>query len=162
MQKPHPPIYLAVSKTAASVDVAIERGLPIMTGANTPDDDVLGIRQLYLERCALAGKTPLVEEMPFFRLAYVAEDEQQAREDPREALSWVLDLNGLRRTLKGGSEIYMDLDHWRQTRPNPPPTYESQLKTTAYFGNPDQMVKLAQHLTERASGAVFWRQYGLR
>jgi alkanesulfonate monooxygenase SsuD/methylene tetrahydromethanopterin reductase-like flavin-dependent oxidoreductase (luciferase family) len=55
VQQPHPPIYLAVSKTPASVDLAIRRNLPVLTGANTPDDDVLGIRQLYLEHCAAAG-----------------------------------------------------------------------------------------------------------
>ncbi len=146
VQRPHPPMYLAVSKTPASVDVAIERDLPVLTGANTPDDDVLGIRQLYFERCAAAGKRPLVDHMPFFRLAYVAEDEKQAREDPRAALTWIRDINGLRRTLTGGSEIDMDLDHWRQTRPQEPPSYESELKHTAYFGTPDQMVTWIRHL----------------
>ena len=78
--------------------------------------------------------------LPFVtRLSYVAPDEKQAREAPRAALTWIRDLNGLRRTLKGGSEIYMDLDHWRRTRPEAPPSYESELKNTAYFGTPDQM-----------------------
>ena len=139
VQRPHPPLYLAVSRTPASVDVAVSRDLPVLTGANTPDEDVLGIRTLYLDACKQAGKEPPVHEMPFFRLAYVAEDAKTAREDPREALSWVRDLNGLRRTLTGGSEIYMDLDHWRQTRAAPPPSYEDDLQTTAYFGTPDEM-----------------------
>ena len=141
IQQPHPPVYLAVSRSAASVDVAISRDLPILTGANTPDDDVLGIRSLYYEGCAAAGKDPLAQQMPFFRLSYVAEDEKHAKEDPREALTWVRDLNGLRRTLTGGSEIYMDLDHWRNTRTEQPPTYEDQLKDTTYFGTPDQMTE---------------------
>ena len=80
------------------------------------------------------------------RLSYVAADIKQAREEPRAALSWIRDLNGLRRTLKGGSEIYMDLDDWRRTRPESPPTYESELKNTAYFGTPDQMVEWIQRL----------------
>jgi alkanesulfonate monooxygenase SsuD/methylene tetrahydromethanopterin reductase-like flavin-dependent oxidoreductase (luciferase family) len=138
IQQPHPPMFLAVSKTPASVDVAIERDLPVLTGATTSDDDVLGIRQLYLERCAAAGKRPPVENMPFFRLAYVAEDEK----------TWIRDLNGLRRTLTGGSEIYMDLDHWRRTRTQVPPSYESELKQIAYFGTPDQMVAWIRHLRD--------------
>ena len=148
VQQPHPPMYLAVSKTPASVDVAIARDLPVLTGATTPDDDVLGIRQIYFDRCAAAGKRPLVENMPFFRLAYVAEDEQRARQEPRAALTWIRDLNGLRRTLTGGSEIYMDLDHWRRTRPQEPPSYDSELKNTVYFGTPDQMVGWIRHLQE--------------
>ena len=147
IQRPHPPMYLAVSRSPESVDGAISRNLPILTGANTPNDDVLGIRSLYLDRCAAAGKTPLVDQMPFFRLCYVAEDEKHAKEDPRQALTWVRDLNGLRRTLTGGSEIWMDLEHWRQTRTDLPPAYEQQLKDTTYFGTPDQMkdwIKLLQ------------------
>ena len=78
VQRPHPPMYLAVSRTPGSVDVAISRNLPVLTSANTPDEDVLGIRSLYFERCAAVGKRPLVEDMPFFRLTHVAEDEKQA------------------------------------------------------------------------------------
>src|SRR4030095_8233843 len=113
VQRPPPPMYRAVSRTPASVDVAVSRNLPVLTSANTPDEDVLGIRSLYFERCAAVGKQPLVEDMPFFRLTHVAEDQKQAQEIPRASLTWVRDLNSLRRTLTGGSEIYMDLEHWR-------------------------------------------------
>jgi alkanesulfonate monooxygenase SsuD/methylene tetrahydromethanopterin reductase-like flavin-dependent oxidoreductase (luciferase family) len=40
VQQPHPPMYLAVSRTPASVQVAVSRQLPILTSANTPDEDV--------------------------------------------------------------------------------------------------------------------------
>jgi len=155
VQQPHPPMYLAVSRTPASVDVAISRDLPILTGANTPNEDVLGIRSLYFQGCAAAGKTPLVDQMPFFRLAYVAEDEQHAREDPREALTWVRDLNSLRRTLTGGSEIYRDLDEWRRTRTAQPPTYDSELATTAYFCTPDRMTERIRQLQEEHNVQYF-------
>jgi len=64
VQQPHPPMYLAVSRTPASVQVAVSRQLPILTSANTPDEDVLGIRagqngQLardgHLHACGRAG-----------------------------------------------------------------------------------------------------------
>ena len=90
VQVPHPPMYLAVSRTPASVDVAVSRDLPILTSPTTPDVDNLGIVNLYYERCAAAGKTPLVEQMPYFRTVYTAEDEKHAIEDPRDALTWVL------------------------------------------------------------------------
>lgn len=155
VQKPHPPMYLAVSRTPASVDVAISRDLPVLTGASTPNEDVLGIRSLYFQGCAAAGKAPLVEDMPFFRLAYVAEDEKHAREDPREALTWVRDLNSLRRTLTGGSEIYQDLEQWRRTRTIEPPGYESELETTAYFGAPGQMIEWIRWLQEEHNVQYF-------
>jgi alkanesulfonate monooxygenase SsuD/methylene tetrahydromethanopterin reductase-like flavin-dependent oxidoreductase (luciferase family) len=142
-------MYLAVSRTPASVDVAVSRNLPVLTSANTPDEDVLGIRSLYFERCAAVGKRPLVEDMPFFRLTHVAEDEKQAREIPRASLTWVRDLNSLRRTLTGGSEIYRDLEHWRRTRTVQVPTYETELQTTAYFGTPAQLVQRLRWLQEK-------------
>ena len=42
VQKPHPPVYMAVSRTPASVDVAVERDLPILTSFSTPEADNLG------------------------------------------------------------------------------------------------------------------------
>jgi len=160
VQRPHPPMYLAVSRTPGSVEVAVSRNLPVLTSANTPDEDVLGIRSLYFERCAAVGKRPLVEDMPFFRLTHVAEDEKQAREIPRASLTWVRDLNSLRRTLTGGSEIYMDLEHWRRTRTVQVPTYETELQTTAYFGTPEQLVQRLRWLQEKYHVQYFGADMG--
>ena len=148
VQQPHPPLYMAVSRTPASIDAAVERNLPILTSPSTPDADTLEIVHSYYERCAAAGKSPMVEQMPFFRMVYLSDDQQQAEEDPRHAMTWVHDLNGLRRTLTGGSEIYMDLDQWRNTRSEQPPTYESLLESTAYFGTPDRIVKKIEKLRD--------------
>jgi alkanesulfonate monooxygenase SsuD/methylene tetrahydromethanopterin reductase-like flavin-dependent oxidoreductase (luciferase family) len=148
VQRPHPPMFLAVSRTPASVNVAVSRDLPILTSANTPDEEVLGIRTLYYEQCAKAGKQPLVEDMPFFRHVFVAEDAKRAVEVPRDSITWVRDLNSLRRTLTGGSEIYRDLEHWRRTRTVAVPSYEEELKTTAYFGTPEQLVERIRWLQE--------------
>ena len=86
--------------------------------------------------------------MPFLRVTYVAEDQKTAENDPQEAMDWVADLNGYRRTLTGGSEIYADLDNWRQTRPENPPSYDSRLKSTAYFGTPDNVAERIKSLQD--------------
>ena len=141
VQQPHPPVYLAVSRTPASVDVAVSRDLPILTSFSTPEADNLGLFSLYAERRAAAGKDLHVEEMPYFRFVYLEEDGPVAREYPRQSLTWVRDLGGYRRTLTHGDEINVDLDHWRRTRPVEPPSYESELETTAYFGTPEECVR---------------------
>ena len=141
VQQPHPPVYMAVSRTPASVDVAVERDLPILTSFSTPEADNLGLFTLYAERCAAAGKHLPVEEMPYFRFVYLDEDEQAAREYPRQSLTWVRDLAGYRRTLTHGDEINVDLDHWRRIRTVEPASYESELETTAYFGTPEHCVQ---------------------
>ena len=138
-----------VQTCALPIYDAVSRGLPMLTSANTPDEDVLGLRDLYAAKCAEAGVEPQWDDMPFFRVTYVAEDQETAEKDPQEAMNWVADLNGYRRTLKGGSEIYADLDHWVKTRPEDPPSYESRLKSTAYFGTPDRVVEGIKNLRDR-------------
>ncbi len=138
VQKPHPPVYMAVSRTPASVDVAVERDLPILTSFSTPEADNLGLFSLYAERCAAAGKNLPVGEMPYFRYVHLDEDAHTAREYPRESIRWVRDLATYRRTLTRGDEINVDLDHWRTIRTTEPPSYESELEGTVYFGTPDQ------------------------
>ena len=138
LQQPYPPVFLAVSRTAASIDVAVSRDLPILTSFFTPEVDNLELFSLYAQRCAAAGKTPRLDQMPYFRFVYLEEDGRAAGEYPREALTWVRDLSGYRRTLTHGDEIHVDLDHWRHTRAEHPPSYESELETNAYFGTPEQ------------------------
>ena len=65
------------------------------------------------------------------------------------------DLNSLRRTLTGGSEIYRDLEHWRRTRTVKVPTYEEELQTTAYFGTPEQLVQRIRWLREEHNVQYF-------
>lgn len=148
VQQPHPPVYMAVSRTPASVDVAVERELPILTSFSTPEADNLGLFTLYAERCAAAGKALPVEDMPYFRFVYLDEDEQAAREYPRPSLTWVRDLAGYRRTLTHGDEINVDLDHWRKIRTAEPASYESELETTAYFGTPEQCTQRIARLRD--------------
>ena len=145
LQKPHPPVFLAVSRTAASVDVAVSRDLPILTSFSTPEADNLGLFSLYEERCAAAGKPANLERSPFFRFVYLDEDEKKAREYPRESLTWARDLGGYRRTLTHGDEINVDLGHWRRTRPVDPPSYESELDSN-YFGTPEDCVRRIRRL----------------
>ncbi len=155
LQRPHPPVFLAVSRTAASIDVAVARDLPILTSFFTPEEDNLGLFRLYAERCAAAGKTPHLDQMPYFRFVHMAGDEKEAREYPREALTWVRDLSTYRKTLTHGDEINVDLDHWRRVRTETPPSYEWELENNAYFGTPDQCVQWIRTLQDEHNIGYF-------
>ena len=155
VQKPHPPVYMAVSRAAASVDVAVSRDLPILTSFATPEADNLGLFSLYEERCAALSKPPNTQEMPYFRFVYVAEDMKEAREYPRQSLTWVRDLGGHRRTMTHGDEIDVDLDHWRKIRTIQPATYESELESTVYFGTPDDCVQRITKLRDQHNVGYF-------
>jgi alkanesulfonate monooxygenase SsuD/methylene tetrahydromethanopterin reductase-like flavin-dependent oxidoreductase (luciferase family) len=140
LQKPHPPVHLAVSRTAASVDVAVARDLPILTSFFTPQDDTLGLIRLYGERCAATGKPSRLADMPFFRFVYLSEDETEAVSYPQDALTWVRDLSTFRRSITQGDEINVDLDHWKTIRPEEPPSYAAELVNDLYFCTPDRCV----------------------
>ena len=139
LQKPHPPVHVAVSRTAASIDVAVARDLPILTSYFTPLDDTLRLMSLYSERCAAAGKTSHLAEMPFFRFIYLSEDAKEAEKQPEKAITWVRDLSIYRRTITQGDEINVDLDQWKTVRPEEPPSYQTELANN-YFCTPDQCV----------------------
>ena len=64
------------------MDVAVSRDLPILTSFSTPEADNLGLFNLYAERCAVAGKTPHLDQMPYFRFVYLSEDEREAERVP--------------------------------------------------------------------------------
>lgn len=160
LQRPHPPVYLAVSRTAASIDVAVSRDLPIITSFFTPEADNQALFRLYAERCAAAGKIPHLDRNPYFRFVHLAEDETEAKEYPREALTWVRDLSTYRRTLNRGNEINVDLNHWRTVRPETPPTYEWELENNAYFGTPDQCVQWIRTLQNEHNIGYFGASMG--
>ena len=141
LQKPHPPVHLAVSRTAASVDVAVGRDLPILTSFFTPQDDTLGLIRLYGERCAATGKSSRLADMPFFRFVYLSQDEKEVVGYPQEAITWVRDLSTYRRTITQGDEINVNLEHWKTVRPEAPPSYESELVNNLYFCTPDRCVE---------------------
>jgi alkanesulfonate monooxygenase SsuD/methylene tetrahydromethanopterin reductase-like flavin-dependent oxidoreductase (luciferase family) len=140
LQHPHPPVHVAVSRTAASIDVAVARDLPVLTTYATPIDDTLALMHLYSERCEAAGKESKMAEMPFFRFTYLSEDEKEANAHPEKAITWVRDLSAYRRTITQGDEINMDLDHWKKTRPDEPRSYQSEIDNN-YFCTPEQCVE---------------------
>ncbi|HIN37942.1 MAG TPA: LLM class flavin-dependent oxidoreductase [Dehalococcoidia bacterium] len=137
LQKPHPPVHVAVSRTAASIDIAVARDMPVLTTYFTPVDDTLALMRLYSERCDAAGKVSQMAEMPFFRFIYLSEDEKAANEIPEKAITWVRDLSAYRRTITKGDEIHIDLDQWRKESGEESRSYQSELANN-YFCTPDQ------------------------
>ena len=109
----------------------------------------MSLFRLYAERCAAAGKTPQFDQSPYFRFVHLAGDEKEAKEHPREALTWVRDLSTYRKTLTHGDEINVDLDQWRRVRPEAPPAYEWELENNTYFGTPDQCVAKIKDLQQQ-------------
>ena len=140
LQKPHPPIYIAATRTPATLDFAVTTGHPLIIGVVLDTADALDLCRRFVEKSKEAGHNVPVSSIPFFRYFYVAETEEEAKKDTEAALSWTLDMVQWRRTFQRGSEVYENMDDWRRVRTELPTTNEHLYDQRAIIGTPDQCV----------------------
>ena len=98
-------------------------------------DDAIDLLRRYLDLSDASGHSATATDVPFFRYFYVAETEEQAHRDARDALNWTLDLNTWRREFTVGSEVYHSIDDYRRRRATFPPTYEYLAEHRAFIGD---------------------------
>jgi alkanesulfonate monooxygenase SsuD/methylene tetrahydromethanopterin reductase-like flavin-dependent oxidoreductase (luciferase family) len=82
VQRPHPPIYIAVSASPATIELAARRGLRILVGGPT---DIMGIAPQVIERWRQAmienGHDPKGQVLPCAKGIYVAPTDEEAAAD---------------------------------------------------------------------------------
>lgn len=82
VQRPHPPVYQAVSVSPESIELAASRGVPIMVGGPT---DVLGrapeVVRLWESKMREHGNDPAGYDLPCLQIAYVAPTDEEAAAD---------------------------------------------------------------------------------
>jgi len=149
IQKPHPPIYLAATRTPATLDFAVSTGHSLCIAVVQDTADALDLCQRFVEKSHEAGFNLSKSEIPFFRYFYVAETEEQARQDTVDRLNWVADIMQWRRFIDEGSEVYRRMDDWRRTRNEAPATYEYLAEHRAIIGTPDQCAAKIQELRDQ-------------
>ena len=152
MQKPHPPMYIAATRSRETQEFAAASGHSGIIGVVLDTDDGLNLCYQLVEGARKAGKPMDIGGIPFFRYLYVAETEEEARRDSEPALNWTLDVNQWRRTYQRGSEVYDSLDTFRQTRTELPPSYEYLFEHRAFIGNPDQIIAKIRALQDAGIG----------
>ena len=146
LQKPHPPIYIAATRTPATLDFVVSTGHPLIIGVVLDTVDALGLCRTFTKRSKEAGYDVPMSSIPFFRYFYVAETEEQAREDTEAALSWTMDMNQWRRTFQRGSEVYQKMEDWRRARTEFPTSNEHLYRRRAIIGTPEQCVAQIKEL----------------
>lgn len=139
-QKPHPPIYIAATRTPETLEFAISTGHPMMTGVVLDHDDATDLCQRFVALSEQAGHRVPLSEVPFFRYCYVAETKEQARREAEPAMCWTQDMLQWRRQFTEGSEVYQKLDDFRRTRTEQPPSYDYLAEKRAIIGTPEQCV----------------------
>ena len=133
LQKPYPPLYLACN-SAETVPIAARHGLPMMTSFLVLDQALVERREVYRQASAEAGFPAAEVEARIaqtwnIRFVYVADNERDALDDPKEHMMGYLGAatgrpNSILR--QGG----------RAER-----SYEDYLRAgTAFYGTPNQVV----------------------
>lgn len=152
LQRPHPPIYIAATRTLATLEFAISEGHPILMGPTMDTDASVEWCQRFGTMSAQSGESSPMSRIPFFRYLYVAETEDQARKDTGAALEWSLDMIQWRRTFSRGSEVNQRIEDWRKTRTEQPPSLDHVYEKRAVIGTPEQCVAKIKELQAQGIG----------
>lgn len=85
VQKPHPPMGIACSKTDGTPELAGRLGLMPLTGDFIPRERLKRFGELFVEGARAAGRKPSRNGLHATRVIYVAETDKEARDDMRES-----------------------------------------------------------------------------
>ena len=149
IQVPHPPIYIAASRSQSTLDFAVSTGHTLCIAVVQDTADSLDLCRRFVEQSAQAGFNVPKSHIPFFRYTHVAETEEEARRNTMERLNWVVDIMQWRNFFRRGSEVYQKMEDWRRTRLELPVSYEYLTENRAIIGTPDQCAAKIGQLREQ-------------
>ena len=152
LQKPHPPMYIAATRSRETQDFAAASGHSGIIGVVLDTGDGLALCNQLVDGARDAGRPMDMGGIPFFRYFYVAETEEQARRDAEPALNWTLDVNQWRRSYSRGSEVYDSLEEFKRTRTEYPPSFDYLYEHRAFVGNPEQVAAKIRALQDAGIG----------
>jgi alkanesulfonate monooxygenase SsuD/methylene tetrahydromethanopterin reductase-like flavin-dependent oxidoreductase (luciferase family) len=89
-QRPHPPLYL-VAISRATMEFGAARGMPLLLAAAQPTGSVASTVRDYRELLAEAGFDAATVPLPLNRFVYVAETDERAITETRDAVTGFLD-----------------------------------------------------------------------
>ncbi len=149
IQDPHPPIYIAASRTQSTLDFLVSTGHTLCIAVVQDTADSLDLCRRFVEQSAQAGINVPKSRIPFFRYIHVAETEEEARRNTMERLNWVVDIMQWRNFFRSGSEVYQRMEDWRRDRSGLPVSYEYLIENRAIVGTPDQCAAKIERLREQ-------------
>ena len=146
LQQPHPPIYIAATRTPATLEFLVSSGHNLCVAVVQDTAAALELCHRFVQLSEEAGNNRPMSEIPFFRYFYVAETEEQVRQDTEDRINWVADIMQWRRFIDTGSEVYRRMDDWRRERTQLPDSYDYLAGNRAVLGTPDQCVAQIKEL----------------
>lgn len=148
-QHPHPPLYAAVRSTS-SVAFAAKHGLRYMTGVTGNTDQNLSQLNHYTDMMSRHNYSVDLSHIPFFRYVYVAETEEQVRQDTEAPMMWVWDC--LDWQVSEGIRTGLGLDEWLRSPRTPSVSYDEIYDKVAFFGTPDKVLNQIIALRDQGVG----------
>ncbi len=155
LQQPHPPIYIAATRTPTTLQFLASSGHPLIIGVVLDTVDALDLCRRFVDLSAKAGHNVPMSEIPFSRYVFVAETEEQAKSDTEAALNWTLDMIQWRRFFAEGSEVNEKLEDWRNTRSEKPPSFDYLYEKRGIMGTPEQCVAQIKELQQQGIEHLF-------
>ncbi len=147
VQKPHPPIYIAATRTPETLEYCISKGHNLCIAVVMDTAPALDLLKRFVSKSAEYGVNRPASEVPFFRYMYVAETMEQARRDTAAHLEWVLDMLLWRGFFQdGGSEVHHKIGDWRKTRTEVPATLDYVHQNRAIVGDPEYCIARIEEL----------------
>jgi alkanesulfonate monooxygenase SsuD/methylene tetrahydromethanopterin reductase-like flavin-dependent oxidoreductase (luciferase family) len=137
VQKPHPPVYIAATRTPETLEFAAGSGHPLLVGTVLDTADAIDLCQRFLTSAASAGNQFSIAQIPLGRYLHVAPTDAEARAATRKPMEWVQDMIQWRGTFDEGSEVHERMADFRARRASLPPSYEQVYDKRAFFGTPD-------------------------
>jgi alkanesulfonate monooxygenase SsuD/methylene tetrahydromethanopterin reductase-like flavin-dependent oxidoreductase (luciferase family) len=153
-QEPHPPVYIAATRTLETLEFLVDSGHGLCIAVVQDTAPALELCQRYLALSEERGRQATLSDVPFFRYFYVAETEELARKDAEPHLKWVLDIMQWRQIFKQSSVVPYSIDDWRRSRTQLPMSYDTMLQNRAFVGDPQQCVEKIREL--QAQGVEYF------
>ncbi len=146
VQKPHPPVYIAATRTPATLAYATASGFPTLVGPVADHSEALDLFRRFVDQSAESGRHVPAAQVPYFRYVYLAESDQEARKDAKEPLTWTMDMLTYRRQFAEGGEVRHRIADWRRTRADQPLSYDHLVQHRAIIGTPETCVAAIREL----------------
>ena len=149
LQEPHPPIYIAATRTFETLEYVVSTGHPLICGVVLDHDDGIDLCNRFVQMSADRGDNIPISRIPFFRYLHVAETEEDARRVAEPAISWTMDMTDWRRSISRGSEVNRKLEEFRRTGPRTGPSYDYLAEKRAIIGTPEKCVSMIREFREQ-------------
>ena len=160
LQKPHPPIYIAATKSQSSLEFAANNGHILLEGAYLDIPEAVDKFQRFQVMSKDAGFPHAFADIPFFRNFFVTEHPERIVEDIKDKVEWLQDMVQWRNGFAVGSDANSSIEEYRRHRAFAPRGFDYVNDHRAVYGDPEYCIDRIEFFqkegVEYMGGAFAW------